>query len=163
MNARLVVLLALGVAHSSLYAVDIYRWVDELGRVHFSDAVPDQYKGTATKTNSRQFELTPEQRREVQERATRDKAVTASQKSEPKPLKPKEPSASPTKASTPESASQDCATRQRLYRESQECFAPYRLAGGGIKPEAFGRCVEVKDPSAQCGQMPPYPDVSTAR
>lgn len=47
-------------------------------------------------------------------------------------------------------ASGDCETQQRLYRESQECFAPYRNATGGIKPEAFERCQEVAEPTGQC-------------
>ena len=45
----------------------------------------------------------------------------------------------------------DCAARLRRYRESQECFAPYRTVTGAIKAEAYQRCVELPDPSPQCG------------
>lgn len=48
-------------------------------------------------------------------------------------------------------ATSDCAARLRRYRESQECFAPYRMANGAIKAEAYRHCVELTDPSAQCG------------
>ena len=45
----------------------------------------------------------------------------------------------------------DCAELQRRYLESQACFAPYRLANGGLDAEAFRHCSEVKDPSPRCG------------
>ena len=40
-----------------------------------------------------------------------------------------------------------CEARKRRYRESQECFAPYRTATGGIKREAFQHCIELKQPN----------------
>lgn len=39
-----------------------------------------------------------------------------------------------------------CQEEWRKYQESQACFAPYRLANGGIKAEAFQHCVELKQP-----------------
>ncbi len=39
-----------------------------------------------------------------------------------------------------------CQEEWRKYRESQACFAPYRLADGGIKAEAFKHCTELKQP-----------------
>lgn len=39
-----------------------------------------------------------------------------------------------------------CREKWREYRESQACFAPYRLANGGVKAEAFKYCKEVKQP-----------------
>jgi hypothetical protein len=45
----------------------------------------------------------------------------------------------------------DCAALRRRYAQSQACFEPYRLANGGIRPEAFNRCREVPDPATQCG------------
>ena len=45
----------------SAQATDVYRWVDEHGRVHLADSVPDRYKSSAmriagpvTRANSRQ-------------------------------------------------------------------------------------------------------------
>ena len=47
----------------------------------------------------------------------------------------------------------DCAALRRQYQQSQECFAPYRLANGGLKPEAAQRCKVVANPSPQCGPL----------
>jgi hypothetical protein len=45
----------------------------------------------------------------------------------------------------------DCASWQKRYTESQECFAQYKLVNGGTKPEGFQKCTEVPDPASQCG------------
>lgn len=39
-----------------------------------------------------------------------------------------------------------CEEKWREYRESQACFAPYRLVNGGVKAEAFKHCKDVKQP-----------------
>ena len=49
------------------------------------------------------------------------------------------------------SRSSDCAELQRRYLESQACFAPYRLANGGLDADAFRHCAVVQDPSPRCG------------
>lgn len=41
-----------------------------------------------------------------------------------------------------------CEQELQRYRESQECFAPYRNANGSIKPEAFEHCEDLPQP--QC-------------
>mgnify|MGYP001767041620 CR=1 FL=1 len=72
----------LGVLAASLAfgagATDIYRWVDENGRTHLSDVVPERYRDTATRVDSRSHELTPEQRREARERAAGEAERTGS-------------------------------------------------------------------------------------
>ncbi len=40
----------------------------------------------------------------------------------------------------------ECEKKWRRYRESQACFARYRLVDGGVKAEAFKHCAEVKQP-----------------
>ena len=39
-----------------------------------------------------------------------------------------------------------CQARLREYRQSIECFAPYRTVKGGVRPEAFQHCKEVPQP-----------------
>ena len=39
-----------------------------------------------------------------------------------------------------------CEEQWKRYRASQECFAPYRLADGGLKAEAFKHCTAIKQP-----------------
>lgn len=45
----------------------------------------------------------------------------------------------------------ECMRLRQQFRDSQACFAPYRLAGGGIRPDAYRVCREVADPAPRCG------------
>lgn len=145
-------------ALSGVQAGDIYRWVDGQGRTHLSDVVPEKYKDAATRIDSGQYELTPEQRRETAARAAAKRARTT------EPPESRVTGASPQATSTapvPPSVSKrpaervteltDCTTRWRLFHESEECFGPFRTVGGGIKPEAFDQCNEIQSPLLRCG------------
>jgi hypothetical protein len=51
-------------------------------------------------------------------------------------------------------APQDCRARWEAYQRSQACFAPYRTADAGMKPEAFAVCgPALPDPSPDCGPL----------
>ena len=63
---------------SAALGADIYRWADENGNVHLADIVPQRYKASAQRIDSRQFELTPAQQREAEARLARERqALTA--------------------------------------------------------------------------------------
>ncbi|NMM10039.1 MAG: DUF4124 domain-containing protein [Polaromonas sp.] len=142
-----------------LYAADIYRWVDENGRTQISDIVPENYKKSATRIDSRQFELSAEQRREADARAAetaqrmaRSDAIEAANAAAAVAAS----AASAAAESGPRRATKqgtDCATLRRLYRESLACFAPYVTAVGATKAEAFEKCTPVLDPVAKCGPV----------
>jgi hypothetical protein len=128
-------------------ASTVYRWIDERGRVHYSDVVPDRYKRIAKPVNAGGAEPTAEQQREALERtkallastnrsASASSAAPASVASAPSAKRP---------AQVPNDRT-DCVTWQRLYEESAECFGPYRTVGGGIRPGAFEVCNEVPEP-----------------
>ena len=142
---------------ASVQAGDIYRWVDEQGRTHWSDVVPEKYRNSATRVDTRQYELTPEQQREAQERAERERARSSVSpeppaKAAPAPATPPAPAPAVVKRPAQRvTESTDCATWWRLYRESQECFGPFHAVGGGLKPEAFDHCNEIPSPELQCG------------
>ncbi|MDO8903772.1 DUF4124 domain-containing protein [Hydrogenophaga sp.] len=159
MRTRSCLLLVLFLGLGQTQASDIYRWVDESGRTHLSDVVPDRYKDTATRIDSRQYELTPEQQREAEQRVDLEKARARDDKVAPSAVQeaPAPPLSTPPVKRPVErvTASSDCATRWRLYRESEACFGPFRTVGGGIKPEAFDHCNEIASPEGQCG---PYRD-----
>ena len=138
----------------SLQAADIYRWVDESGRTHISDTVPEQYRKSATKTDARKFEVSEEQRREAEARAERDRAkVRANEEQRTRAASPDSGQAAPAAAGPKPAAAaaSDCAELHRRYRESLDCFAPYVMANGATKAEAYSKCTVVKDPSSQCG------------
>ena len=146
---------------TSLLAADIYRWVDRDGRTQLSDTVPDEYKKSATRIDSRQFELSDAQRREAEARAAHEKlqaaeaaeaAKVAARAKADSVAGPLAPASGATAASgKPAGNASDCATLQRLYKESTECFAPYRTAKGTTKAEAFDKCPVAVDPTPQCG------------
>ena len=151
--------MALVMLSPALGATVICRWVDETGRVHISDVVPDRYKSAATCTDSQQYELSPEQRRDAEQRAAGERSSarnsaanspTETASSAPRPTgTASQPGVKlPTEVVTDAT---DCQTWWRIYDESSECFGPYRTTRGGIKPEAFDKCNDVPSPELKCG------------
>ena len=143
---------------SAAMALEIYKWEDETGQVHISDVVPNKYKKSATRIEVRG--ATEEPKPAATDATAKEKTKAA----EPVKAAPEVPkkaaaptSAAPAPASPKPAAAvettadeNDCATQLRLYRESQECFAPFRTATGGIRAEAFEKCKERPDPSERC-------------
>ncbi|MBN8510943.1 MAG: DUF4124 domain-containing protein [Burkholderiales bacterium] len=130
----------------------VYRWVDEAGKVHYSEVVPERYRGAAKPIDTSANAPTAEQQREALERAQQDKARAAAAAADrarlPASAAPAAPAPRPAgkrPAQVPNDRT-DCETWQRLYFESIECFGPYRTVRGGIKPEAFDRCNLVPEP-----------------
>jgi len=158
MKVRLA-LVAFSLMCSTLYAADIYRWVDENGRTQFSDTVPEKYRKSAVKMDSRQHELSAEQRQEAEARAAQEKAQAAevaqrkARADAEAAAKPAAPAIAPARSKPRPVIDEntDCATLYRLYRESIDCFAPYISATGTTKAEAFEKCTPVPDPSRKCG------------
>lgn len=165
-SLRVLAAIALMPAAGLCLATDIYRWVDEQGHTHMADAVPERYKASAAKTNSKRFEvsqsdhlaalariakererLAAEQARVEAEAAERARAEAAQRSAAPAPGSAASRAAS--RSGKPSVA--ECAGLWREYFKSQECFAPYRLSGGGIKGEAFDHCTQIVSPMQQCG------------
>jgi len=140
-------------------ATVIYRWVDEYGRTHVSDVVPEKYKKSATRVDSAQYELAPERKREADERAAKEKALleeAAKRRTSTPPSAPASAASAPVAARRPAQGvtdSTDCETWWRLYHESEECFGVYRTVRGGLKPEAFEACNEIPSPKSKCGHF----------
>ncbi|MBI2732546.1 MAG: DUF4124 domain-containing protein [Aquabacterium sp.] len=156
MNRTTTGILLLGLlASSAALSAVVYRWVDDNGQTHVSDVVPDKYRRTARLVNLGTYEVSPQDRKQAEERAARDKA-SASRLPATQDDKPPEPSpaASATPARRPSqgvTSTTDCTTWRRLYQESLACFGPYRTTNGGIKPEAFEACTVIPSPDKQCG------------
>ncbi len=154
MRTRVAAFVIAGAWASAALGADIYRWTDENGKVHLADIVPQRYKASAQRIDSRQFELTPAQQREAEARMARERqALTA----RPVPASP--PAANglaPAPPSPASAAAPDCEALQREYRESLECFAPFVNANGSLKPEAFTTCKSVVNPTLTCGSPKAY-------
>jgi hypothetical protein len=149
------ILLAVGVLVAPLArSADIYRWVDEQGRTHISDTVPERYRGVATRLDAKPIEPTAQQRAEAADRAAKDRAALADLDAA---RRAHAQAAAASAASAPSGSKRvapvgsECDRLWQEYHESQECFAPYQLGPWGIKAEAFKKCKEVRNPSQQCG------------
>jgi hypothetical protein len=143
-------------------AAEVYRWVDEQGRVQLSDRPPPKAAGPVIKQDTPKDDVTPEQRKAAQDRAARDRARLKSAEAEreqasaaaPKPRTAASGGiANESDPSLPARASaEDCRMWREAYRRNEACFAPFRTARGGIKPEAFSICgPELVDPEFECG------------
>jgi hypothetical protein len=55
--------------------------------------------------------------------------------------------------SDPRQSSGRCATLRERYAQSEACFARYRMKNRGLRPGAFQRCTQLKDPSTECGSL----------
>ncbi len=149
----------LAVAHSFLSPVFsatlMCRWIDENGRTHITDIVPDKYTTIAICTDSHQFELTVDALRDAAQRqaAEQSKAMRAradqdaSVKSRPSKAKALPRIKRPIEIVTDKT---DCPTWWRIYDESSACFGPFYTVRG-IKAEAYDVCNEVASPEPKCG------------
>lgn len=73
MSKRWAVLLVCLVFGTAAFAEDIYRWVDEKGRVSISDNVPARYRDVATKIDASASNISERQRQQALERADRER------------------------------------------------------------------------------------------
>lgn len=144
-----VFLMSLTVA-SMAGAADVYRWKDDQGKAHASDRPPGHHKGKVNREHYKARELTRGQREEAAKaRALAEKSL---RDRPPVYLPPSDPGADEP---MPEEQAQEteCERLTRLYRESEACFAPYKLWNGATRAEAFEHCTPMVDPSVKCGYV----------
>jgi hypothetical protein len=162
MKWRLVACVLAGAAVSGLgTAGEIYRWVDEQGRVQMSDRPPPKAPGQVTKQDAPRNEVTPEQRKAAEDQAARDKARLKGAETERDNAVV--PASKPRAAASsgyadesdptlpPRASAEDCRMWRQEYYRSLACFAPFRTVYGGIKAEAFAVCgTEIMHPEFEC-------------
>ena len=125
---------------------DVYRWVDEHGRVNFADAVPDRYRASATRVSTRPLNIVAGSPASASSAADRrDAADGRPQGGGAAALSGRAASATAGRIDAP--APPDCAQLWQAYFDSQACFAPYHIVGGAVKPEAYAICPVVPDPN----------------
>jgi len=143
----------------SAQAAVIYRWVDEDGRTHVSDVVPEKYRKSATRIDSSRSEIPTEQRKQAEQAAAKNKALAeeaASRRQRTQAIQPSTAPSQPSAAKRPARGvtdATDCETWRSLYRESMECFAPFRTTNGATKAEAFEKCNPIPSPELKCGPV----------
>src|SRR6266571_2452417 len=141
---KLAFLLLLGSLSLVAHGADVFRWIDDDGKIHYGDTVPERYKQKAQKLDSKDAEVTAAQRTEAAARLAKEKARVDSLE------KAREAKSASRSAPSPDippagNNTNECQEQLKKYLDSQTCFAPYMLKGGGIKPEAFQNCTEVKE------------------
>lgn len=152
-----------------LHAGDIYRWVDEQGNTQMSDVVPPKYRDVATRINSKQYELTPEQKADAYDRARYEAQRAADQKAaalraqatadavdrdrryraERELARTK---AKSTDTSAADNSQRECDAQWRRYNESVACFSRFSTGNVGagkarFRPEAYQYCTDAFPPS----------------
>ena len=122
-------------------APTIKRWVDERGVTHYGDSLPPQPVRDVTELPEAQQPSAADQAR-----GQADLARYRQQLQTP-------PAPPPAPASAPASAPQQqptgpltCAQQWARYDAAYACMNPYRMARGGIRPEAFEKCPVVTEP-----------------
>lgn len=132
----------IGSAHAELY-----KWVDENGKTHYGDQVPERYQ---KKQQSLKVDKAPSQ-------ADRDAALQRIQKEKnaANALKAQRDATAgaagkPAKAAAAPANETACQKEWRLFLDSKTCFQPFRTATGGIRAEAYQHCKEMDEPRSVC-------------
>ncbi len=128
-------------------AADLYRWTDENGKTHYGDSVPEQYKNRARRVQGGS-EVSEQERSVAAERLEKEKArAEAAEAARARPAASQPPAASSSTAKAAPSELLSCEEQLRRFKESADCFAKYSLPMGGVRPEAFDNCTEIKQPN----------------
>jgi len=150
---------ALGLFSPVVRSASICRWVDTNGRTHMSDVVPEEFKQSATCSDSRKYELSPQQQREAERRVAEQHSRMRPKNTQP-PTQAASSAPGSTRQQSPPIAKRpievitdttNCQARWRIYDESVACFGPYRTANGATKPEGFDKCNDIPSPEIKCG------------
>lgn len=143
---------ALLCAATAVHAADIYRWVDEQGRTHMADSVPERYKRTARHIDGRRYELSEADKAAAsaaQERMRAERADAETRRAEGQTGPAGQAPAAIAGAKPGRQQQAGGSECDRLWRDfyaSQACFGPWQTT-----PEAHARCKETVSPSQRCG------------
>ena len=133
-----VLLVALSLAASSA-AAQIYSWVDEQGKTHYGDRVPQKYqsKGDAiTLSPHNSVDLGTSALPPTPARRASHSPKRASSYSKPTQQKGKR-----------KQAKSACEAQKQAYKMSKACFSQCRMHGGGINKAMCTSCRDMKRPS----------------
>jgi len=125
-------------------AGEVFKWVDENGKIHYGDVLPDKYKQQAKKVDSAGPDVTDLQRMEAEARNAKEKKrAEALQKSREEKT---EAQPDPAPAPAPQ-ATNECEEQMSRYLASLACFDKFRNANArGAKPEGVEECQQVPQP-----------------
>ncbi len=141
MHIKQFLMLVLGLAIVAFSQAAVYQWVDEKGTTHYGDKVPDKYKAKSEKVDIKQNDTSFGNNNEA---APQSKPLVKPEQSQPIAVETPQLKDVPN---TSTNSRDNCEKQIQEYKKSQDCFAPYVIVGGGVKPEAFKYCKELKQPT----------------
>ena len=169
MNTKLLLLLML---LASPVSAEIYKWVDEKGKVHYGDRVPEKYKDQAGDAGVEVRQPTEEEIAEAEARAremkmSRMQMEASKKRAEREAARAARKAASNPYGNAPGGNMSDYDRQMAEYRKSQACYAAcaqtgarapitrrlpdgtsYQVPGGTYRDiSACGHCRNVKKPS----------------
>ncbi|MFK8049059.1 MAG: DUF4124 domain-containing protein [Halioglobus sp.] len=117
---------------------EIYTWIDESGKKHFGDKIPERFQDqgseyAVSKTNSSQSVKVV--KKPVQATSPLADVYTRDSKSN-----------YILDSDTPEPAKLDCKALNQQYQEAKLCYAACRSANGGKIGPGCQRCTNAKKP-----------------
>ena len=124
------------------HAVDVYKWKDAKGVVHYGDRAPP---GAAASTLEVPDDaLSPADEAAAGERLERARAKLAEPAPDEAPLPAvRQPARKPP-------ASYDCEQSWRRYEASQACYQSHRAANGkGVSPTGLALCRPLPQPACE--------------
>ena len=153
---------ALAVAFAAVAnAQTVYRWVDDSGRVHFGDVVPDAYRGKAERVDLKTSVPSAAEQADAKARADALKAKADafvppsqgdSETSAERAIPP------PAQASAPFAYNAaNCKAWRKRYASSKACFDGIARPNDVLPPGALQTCGEdVPNPYPVCGAPENY-------
>ncbi len=146
-TALLSALLISSVAHGG----EIYKWKDKDGQVHFGDSSTQAKMQNSEKVQLNGTTVTATQHKEAEEIATRNKLQAADKQNTTPATSPPVGSTQTSQNISPSKRKEkECRKEWRRYKESQDCFAPYAINGGGVRGDAYEHCADVRQPTQYC-------------
>ncbi|MEP5763286.1 MAG: DUF4124 domain-containing protein [Halieaceae bacterium] len=116
---------------------EIYTWVDENGKKHFGDEIPEKYKSQGSEYKISETNTAP--------------AVVTKKKKNPGSLKPvdlrPQSAQKPDESYLPKPKEKTCAELKQEYLTNKHCFAACRSANGGnLSSGGCPGCTNMKKP-----------------
>jgi hypothetical protein len=139
MKPLLAAVLAAAALAGGAHAVDVYKWKDSKGVVHYGDRPASG--ASAARVNVRDDQPDPDDVARAQQRLSDAQDRLQEDVQGDIPVAPRRSVARP-KADTG-----SCAYKWRLYMQSQGCFDQHRVAGGkGVTPGGAHVCPQIVQP-----------------
>jgi hypothetical protein len=141
MKPALVLALVAAALAGGAHAVDVYKWKDGKGVVHYGDRPASG--ASAARVSVRDDQVDPDDAARAQQRLseTQDRLQDEASSDEPE-MPPRETVRPKAQADTG-----SCAYKWRLYMQSQGCFDSHRVAGGkGVTRNGARVCPQIVQP-----------------